>query len=108
MKKFLLIVLVCSGVIGAFLPETETAEATPVVAKVVVELTEAEKQEKSNKLYRDNRYNECYGAMTRAHKKNGLQERNRKQAIQTREQVCTLALTDSTITGWNKIYTEIK
>ena len=54
------------------------------------------------------RYDECYGAMTVAHKKNGLQERNRMQAIKIREQVCTAAQTDASITGWNKIYTEIK
>ena len=47
-------------------------------------------------------------SMTVAHKKNGLQERNRVQAIKIREQVCTAAQTDATITGWNKLYTEVK
>ena len=107
MKK-IFIVLLGLAVIGAFLPETEKAEATPVVAKVEVEPTAEEIAQRKLELYRQNRYDECYGAMTVAHKKNGLQERNRMQAIQIREQVCTLALTDRTITGWNKIYTEVK
>lgn len=104
MKK-ILIVLVGLGVIGAFLPETETSEA---VAKVEVEPTAEEIAQRKLELYRQDRYNECYGAMTVAHKKNGLQERNRMQAIQIREQVCTAALTDASITKWNKIYTEVK
>ena len=108
MKKIFL-VIVGLALIGAFLPESETG-ANPKVAQVKVEkvLTEAEKQEKRDKFYMKQRYDECYGAKTVAHKKNGLQERNRVQAIKIREQVCTAAQTDATITGWNKLYTEVK
>ena len=106
MKKIIIIsVVVGLGVAGIFLPDSESIKAEP---KVVVELTAEQKAQIELKAYRNNRYTECYGAMTIAHKKNGFQERNRSQAIKIREQVCTLAVTDATITGWNTVYTEIK
>jgi hypothetical protein len=106
MKKIILILVVVSlGVIGNFLPDSERVKAEP---KVVVELTEAEKAQEKVEFKQRMRYNECYGAMTIAHKKNGLQERNRSQAIKIREQVCTLVKTDATITGWNTVWTEVK
>lgn len=112
MKKLtIILVLVILGVIGnVFLPDSTTSVSTipSVNAEETVELTEAEKQEKHNEWYRQQRFNECYGAMTIAHKKNGLQERDRALAIKTRETTCTAALTDETITAWNKKYTEVK
>ena len=108
MFKKIAITFVGLAIIGAFLPETEKAQATPVKEVAVVELTEAEKQEEHNKWYMGQRYLECYGAMTVAHKKNGLQERNRALAIKTRESICTAAQTDAGITAWNKVYTEVK
>jgi hypothetical protein len=111
MKKIILILVVVSlGVIGNFLPDSERVKAEPkvVAEEVVVELTEAEKAQEKVEFKQRMRYNECYGAMTIAHKKNGLQERNRSQAIKIREQVCTLVKTDATITGWNTVWTEVK
>ena len=103
--KLLLVLVVVGSLLGFVLPESESIKAEP---KVVVELTAEQKAQIELKAYRNNRYTECYGAMTIAHKKNGFQERNRSQAIKIREKVCTLAVTDATITGWNTVYTEIK
>jgi len=108
MFKKIAIAFVILAVIGAFLPESETSVVTPVVAEVVAEVVVEPTAEAKLEAYRQNRFDECYGAMTKAHKKNGLQKRNRKLAIQTRESICTAALTDATITGWNTIYTEVK
>jgi hypothetical protein len=106
MKKIIFVSVVVSlGVIGSFLPDSERVKAEP---KVVVEITAEQKAQEKVEFKQRMRYTECYGAMTHAHKKNGLQERNRSQAIKIREQVCTLVKTDATITGWNTVWTEVK
>ena len=105
MKKSTIFVLACVGIYGYSVlgnDDTTVAESTTVV------VSEASKAEKELEDYRNNRYSECYGNVTLAHKRNGLHERNRAQSIKIKEQICTLALTDPEITAWNKVYTEVK
>ena len=82
----------------------------PVAEKVEVKIvpTVEEITQQDLEWYRSERYAECYGNMTLAHKKTGLHDRNRSASIKVKEQVCTAAVTNPEITAWNSVYTEVK
>jgi len=75
--------------------------ATKTTESLKVESTKSLKVESSSTKWweRTDKYAICYGNVTRAHKANGLHDRNRALSVKMKEEICKIAATSTTGEG---------